>query len=360
MYRLIVFGFLVGTFGSVSGATQAAEPAPLATNAEVTAAIARLNNPATRLPALRQLIATGENEIYQAGGSVVFGYENAEKERIAKRAAKAAIDAADLKTVSAALDSPDEDLQWYGIEFCRITDPKGFPDHAVLIPKIKKLAVTGESNIRALAVEQLQQLSGFHDFLAQRATEETSLDVVLQLVRDGGDYESAMNDAAARLLDRKEESIRRDALDFIGFNSQRAPMLRVHFDRSIFGRVVRLSTSKSSAERACVANALGDRLFQADAPAEARATLLKLTTDPEADVRWRAINGLSAQRADPTVQAAIKRLLHDRSPEVVSFTILADGPVRHRAELEVLTNCADRQIAQWAREKLTQIGKAAP
>ncbi len=355
MYRMLIVCFLLGTTGAARAATESAELAPLATNAEVTAAIARLNDPATRLPALRQLIATGEEEIYQIPSSVYF-YDSAEKERIAKRAAKAAIDAADFKTVSTALDSPDLDLQWYGIAFCRITDPKEFPDYAVLIPKVKKLAVTGGATIRALAVEQLQQLPGFRDFLAQRAKEETNLEVIMRLVYGDG-YMSEMSDAAARLLDRKEEPIRRDALDFIGFNSHMAPLWQVHFNRPIFDRVVQLSTSKSSAERASVANAVGDPLFQADAPAEARATLLKLTTDPEADVRWRAIFGLKDQRAEPTVQAAIGKLLHDRSPEVIYFTILADGLARHRTDLEALKKCSDREIAEWAQEKLAQIAK---
>ena len=57
MYRLLVVGLLLGTVGGARAATEGAEPAPLATSAEVAAAIARLNDPGTRLPALRQLIA---------------------------------------------------------------------------------------------------------------------------------------------------------------------------------------------------------------------------------------------------------------------------------------------------------------
>jgi hypothetical protein len=357
---LALLGFLLGTVGSVHRAAHAAEPVPLATDAEVTAQIARLKDSATRLSALRQLIATGEEEIYQVG-SMIPGYPSPEAERIAKRAAKAAIDAADLKTVSSALDSPDLDLQWYGIAFCRITDPKEFPDFAVLIPKVKKLAATGGVTVRAIADEQLQQLPEFHDFLAQRAREETSLNVIMTLVyvSNGDGFESAMDDAARRLLARKEQSIRSDALGFIGFNSNDAPMYKVHFSRAVFDRVVQLSTSKSSAERADVADAMGDPMFQAIAPAASRTTLLKLTSDADAKVRVNAIFGLSTQRADPAVQAAIKRLLHDQSPEVVYFTILADGPARHRSELESLAKCADREISQFAREKLAQIAKSA-
>ena len=198
---LLIVGLLLGALQANGTTPGKAEPKPLATNAEVDAAIARLKNPAARLSALRQLIATGSIKLYQVG-SVIFCYGDATQDRLAERAAQAARDADDLPTVSAALDSLDWDLQLYGIWFSGITDPQRFPDRAVLIPKVKKLAVSGDAGIREQAVELLKQLPGFADFLAERAREETSLGVIMRIVygSNGAGYNSAMNEAALRLL----------------------------------------------------------------------------------------------------------------------------------------------------------------
>ena len=83
--------------------------------------------------------------------------------------------------------------------------------------------------------------------------------------------------------------------------------------------------------------------------------MLKLATDPEADVRRSAVYALEVQRAEPDVQAAIRKLLRDSSPAVVYSTILADGPTRHRRELESLVKCADAEIAGWAKDQIKSL-----
>ncbi len=46
MHRLLIVGILLGAFGGVRAVAEGAAPPPLATDAEVTVAIARLNDAA--------------------------------------------------------------------------------------------------------------------------------------------------------------------------------------------------------------------------------------------------------------------------------------------------------------------------
>jgi hypothetical protein len=147
--------------------------------------------------------------------------------------------------------------------------------------------------------------------------------------------------------------VREEALDFIGFNSQRAPMLQFPFGMDVFDRVIASIKAKSAKERSAAAYALTD-IRQLN-PDRSREAFLGLVNDPDADVRWRVAGGLVGQYERQDVKRAMAVLLKDRSPVVRYMTILALGPQNFVSELKRLSKGSDPQIANWAAEKLTQL-----
>ena len=79
--------------------------------------------------------------------------------------------------------------------------------------------------------------------------------------------------------------------------------------------------------------------------------------DPDENVRWRIPAGLADQLNRPDVKQALAMLVQDQSPLVSYFAILAAGPAHYIPELEAMAKGPDARMADWAAQKLKQIGE---
>jgi hypothetical protein len=295
------------------------------------------------------------------GSGIYGGTGDAKLDELRKRAAAAVLQCADIETVSQALDSPDRNLQFWGVGlFGGPESTERQPNPLVrLLPKLEKVAVEADANIRSLAVQRLRDYPEARGFLADRVELETSPDVLMHLMRDQTPLDQ-FNQLFVRrlhsLLNHPDESVRRDALVFVGFNSNRGPMWQFTFDATVLDRVVESTRSQSAEERFDAAYALTDiRRLDLD---RSREAFLRLAKDTSSDVRWRVGFGLSDQLDREDVKPVIAALLQDDDPGVRYMTVLAVGAEKHIKELQELAQCPNKQVANWAVEKLKQLGQS--
>jgi HEAT repeat protein len=200
-------------------------------------------------------------------------------------------------------------------------------------------------------------MPGTESFLAARETNETSAGVLMILIsrRHGGAeaYQQRFLALFLPLLTNPDESVRTEALMFIGANSNSAPMYHIPFGMDVFDRVIASAKAQSAGERFAAVFALVE-VRNLD-PDRARETFLNLVNDPDDDVRWRIAYGLADQLEREDVQKAIATLLQDKSPLVRYFTILVAGAAKHIPELEALSKGPNAEVADWAAQQLTQL-----
>jgi HEAT repeat protein len=314
--------------------------------------IDRLNNPAERLDMLRDLLRF-------SGGYQMTLFMGDMRDRsfheLLVKINKAVNEAFDPPTVRAALMDSDWLLRLAAVEHFG-KPPANAAEWEPLLPEMEKLAVQDDASIREAADRQLFQFPGTEAFLDGRLTNETSADVILDLLRDrnaGNDLNERFLALFVPLLSNADEKVRDDALIFVGFNSQRAPMLQFQFGMDVFDRVIVSTRAKSAKERAAAADALTD-IRQLDVD-RSREAFLRLVNDPDKDVRWRVAWGLNNQLERKDVQQAIEALLKDPSAEVRYMTILASSPQKYIPELEALAKCSDPWVTNAAAEKLIQL-----
>ncbi len=329
--------------------------------ATVTAYVSQLDQPETRLRAMQVLMHFASYELY-AGGS--FGYGgtgDAQFDALRKRAATAVHTCADPVTVGRSLDSPNRQLQSWGVaHFCGsgLTQPESPNPWLQLLPRLERVASQADAGIRSLAVERLRDYPDSRLFLINRTEAETSPEVLMRLMHDQVSRDEFNERFVARLcslLSHPEPDVRHDALLFVGFNSGRAAVWQFTFDARVFDLVLNSTRSPLAQERADAAYALTDiRDLDLD---RSRKAFLRLANDPSSEVRWRVASGLVGHLQREDVKSVIEALLQDDVTLVRYMTILAVGPENHAEELRVLRKCEDRQVAGWAAEKLEQLGE---
>ena len=317
----------------------------------------------TRMQAISDLIRfAGTTFLYNRGGSGVWGgSQDRAFDALQEKAADALNGYVDIETISRALDSPERHLQYWATvhfgssELSAEMQKLWLP----LLPKLEKLAVGADAGIRDIAVQRLGDFPQAREFLAKRVELETSPDILMRLMRptqEKAEFHQRFVGRLYSLLNRPDEKVRRDALLFIGFNGSRAPMWRFTYDKRIFDRVIELAHSESAEERSAAAYALTEiRVLDLDG---SRDAFLRLANDASKDVRWRVAFGLKEQLDRADVKPVIAALLQDKVPSVRYMTIVAVGPEKHvkeLKELEQLTQCCDRQVAERATAKLKQI-----
>ena len=320
--------------------------------------VERLNHDETRMALLSDLlIFAGNMALYQDGFSLIWGGSgDPEFDRLRRRAATAVYKYVNVDTIGKSLDSRQGHVLFWAVRsFPNDLEPAAQAPWVPLLPKLEKAAVEGDANIRDVADETLAVYPQEHDFLDKRVEAETSADVLMRLVRTQ-QVSATFERRLFKLLNHPDENVRRDALLFIGSNSNRATMWQFRFDSQIFDRVVQLTHTKSAAERGDAAFALTDiRKRNLDG---SRKAFLALVGDTSSDVRWRLASGLVDQLDRADVKPAIDKLLKDPVPLVRYMTICAVGAEKHRPELQQLTMCDDKQVAADAMGKLKQLDDA--
>jgi HEAT repeat protein len=309
-----------------------------------------LKDPENRLSMLRALLE------FSGGFGGMPGFSaRTPLEKLMAKAEQAVNEALDVPTVEKALADSDWLLRIKTVEHFG-NPPAQTSEWERLLPQMEKLAVDGDSAIRNAADDKLHWFPGTEQFLAERLTNETSADVILELLRDRN-VGSELNDRFlvlfVPLLSYPDEKVREDALWFVSFNSNRAPMLQFSFGMDVYDRVIASTQAKSAKERAAAASALTD-IRQLDAD-RSREAFLHLANDPDAAVRQQVAWGLAGQFEREDVKRAIAVLLKDKSPGVRFMTILAFGPQKCVPELEALSKGSDPLIADLAAQKLNQL-----
>ena len=322
-------------------------------DAVINTMIAELKDPDKRLSMIEVLLKLS------SGFGGIPGYTpNTPLEKLMNRANAAAQGAFDVPTVKRALTDSNWLLRIAAVDHFG-NPPAGADEWKPLLPQVEKLATDDNSDIRCVADGKLQGFPGTGKFLDERLTNETSPDVILELLRNlkaGKELSEHFLPLFTPLLNHPDEKVREDALMFVGSNSGRAPMLRFAFGMDVFNRVIIATRAKSTQERYAAAYALTD-IRRLD-PDRSREAFLRLADDPSEGVRWQAAFGLADQYDREDVKRAIAKLVNDPSPVVRFMTIIAVNPRKFVPQLQELTDCRDAQVAEWATDKLKQIGAA--
>jgi HEAT repeats len=306
------------------------------------------------------LIRFASLKLYQIPGSITIINEPG-IDTLQQQAADAVQKQITIETIGEALDSTDPKLQFWGVFFWR-GDPdlqnNGSDEWMSLLPKIEKVAVAGDRTARGMAIQRLQRFPEYHEFLSGRIDVETSPEILMRLVyrTEKAEFGRQLNPLLLKLLKDVNGEVRHGVLLFIGFNSNRAPIWQIDFDKSIFDATVELTTSESAKERAAAAYAL--REIRKLDMRRSRESFLQMAEDDSEDVRWRSAWGLTDQLEREDVQAVIADLLKDPSPLVGYMTILAVGPEKYLKELKALAKGTDPKVSAWASEKLKQLSQA--
>lgn len=341
---VLVFG--VGLFGQESH-----EQVSRQRLSELTAA---LKNDATRMSAVRELIEFAGDQLYMRG-SVRVGSGDPEKDRLMWEAGDILLEWVNVETISKALSDPNRHMQWWALTYFP-NDPETQETWAPLVPKLQQLATEGDANIRVLAVEKLRWYPQARDFLAWRIEEETSPQVLMRLMRPstgGVEYQRQLCGRLVELLRHDDPKVRAEALSFIAWNSNRAPMWQFPFGQAAFDRVVELTRSPLESERTAATFALQE-LYHV-APETARTTLLGLAGDPTEGVRWQVARGLAVEVDRADVRVALVRLLDDPAVSVRFQTILALGPEKHVERLREISRGGDPKYAERAAALLKRL-----
>ena len=366
MRSLLRFGLCVALIVPASASSEPEdERSGIRTRADVDAAIAQLESKETRLAALERLIPFASLRVFQAG-SLFSSSGDAEKDALIGSAAEAIAQHRDFETLSMAINSSNETLQYWALFRFPVPPFRTDDPWEHLLPRLRDLATSGSSQIRGSAQERLGCFGDQRAFLAECLKRETSASNRMRLLYhlDRSTYRQRMSSHVLYLLGHDEEAVRRSALLFVGSNSGRAPMWQFNFSGQAFARVLELSRSPSPEERGSAVFALSDLRTQyhlrKQYPDATRERMFELADDPCADVRWRVPLALRDELERPDVHAVLARLLQDESPMVRYFTILAMGPQKHVDALRELASGPDKKVAKYAAQKLNQLERKGP
>jgi hypothetical protein len=122
-----------------------------------------------------------------------------------------------------------------------------------LLPQIEKAASGKDSGLRQDAIGPLASFPGIGKFLEVRLSKEKSPFILMGLLHQkdlyGEGFDSRFLPRFLPLLSDRDESVRDEALDFIGCTSIWAEMLKINFGRDVLDKVIRATRSPSAKER---------------------------------------------------------------------------------------------------------------
>jgi hypothetical protein len=226
----------------------------ISSEADLAKLVAQLEQPSTRLSAISTLDQGVRLKLYRVG-SVYSLDRNATINALQNKAVEAVLKYTDFETVSQALDSPDRDLQFWGVRFWRKGAFKARDSQPnvwlSLIPRIKDLAAKDDTHIRLSALQALRGQDDTKSFLAERLKAETDSFNVLNLLEhyDKVELSKQFMPYLLRFLNAEDKEVRCQALFFIGSNHYSAPMWQVTFDKSVADRVLEMTKSADEEER---------------------------------------------------------------------------------------------------------------
>jgi HEAT repeat protein len=312
----------------------------------------KLSDQGRRLEMISSLL-NFSSDYFQQVGSVIFVLPDPALNDLKGRVREAANHAADVPTVSQALTNSDPALQkWAVQQFGNSLQPAS--DWLPLLPRIEAMASGEDRELRGAATKPLAHFPNAREFLHERFSVEKYPFCLMNMLHDqeiwGNDFDRKFVPRLSTLLDDPDETVRVDALDFIGCNKGWAGMFQVSFGQNIFDKVITLARSRSANERYMALFAL-DYVGETN-PEASRQALFRLATDVDENVRWRVGFCLADQQDRADVKKTLDALLHDKSPRVRLETVFALGWEKHPAELRELAKCPDADVAKSATDTL--------
>lgn len=323
----------------------------------VTQLTAQLVQPDRRIGALTALIRIAAKGPLHLGSVFGPGTGKPAFDDAAREAGLAVNRAVSPNLLAQALEHPDRDVRWWAVQHF---GSEQFPREVWVpfLPRVERIAAEDDANLRWLAAERLKWFPSSRSFLDERLEREPSPGVLMRLLLD---RRSAVNDSYRReflelfhpLLTNTNASIRIEALNFIQTDRGRAPMWQFPYDRRVFDRVVEMTKSALTNERAPAVAALAG--IQGVDRDTSRQVFLDRASDSVAAVRSAAGGGLAAQRNEPDAKAALEKLLNDPSPLVQWWIITYLGPDEFEEQLKTLAYGNDKQVARLAENSLKGI-----
>jgi len=354
------------------------------TEAELNAAIARLNDEKTQLDALEQLISFSSYRLFQVG-SVFFLADSREKDAWIEKAVKAVNRTRNFEVIRLCLNSEKRMLLLFGFWNTPNENFGTKEEWQTLVPRLRELAIGADAGWRYHAQKCLGRFAGQDEFLAKCLENETDLGNIMQLVQSrlpASEFDNQMNAYVLRFLADKDEKVRCEALGFISstWNPSQAEIYRVKFSGEIFARVLELSRSTSTKERAAAVYALegfGPLIREINWPSESekvhaihewrqqnaetvRKRMFELARDESEEVRRRVAFAVGNQKEREDVQTVLKKLLQDKSASVRYSTILMLGCKNYIKELKEIAAGSDKETAKYAAERLKAIEREKP
>ena len=343
--------------------------ADIRTPADLAAIIARLDDPQTRLAAIEQLRAFSQELpiIPNLGSST----GDPLRDEMIKTAYQALAQIATPQTVGMAIWSNNPTYQWWGLwrfpseyDAAHPYPPRPMPaapdaltpPWRALLPRVRQLALEGDGSVRGRAQEVLAGWPGQEEILARCLAQETELESIMRMLdhRRYGNLSVALDPYLRRMLSHADRDVRYDALVFLvsNGNPSRAPVWQIQIFEAAVDRVLELSHSTETRERAAAALALGDLRGQFATSDAVRTRLLTLADDAFPEVRWRAVNSLKKFVDRDDVQAVLRRRLTDEEPSVRRFALYALAPQATDAELHAIAAGPDAEMARFANRSL--------
>lgn len=358
------------------------------TEAELDAAIVRLNDTKTQLDALEQLISFSSHRLFQVG-SVFMMTGSREKDAWIEKAVKAVRRTRNFEVIRLCLNSEKRLLLLFGFWNTPNENFGTKEEWQTLVPRLRELAVGADAGRRYHAHRCLGRFAGQDEFLAKCLENETDLGNIMHLVESrlpASEFDNQMNAYVLRFLADKDEKVRCDALGMISstWNPSQAEMYRVKFSGEIFARVLELSRSTNIKERAAAVYALdgfGPLIREIDWPSQSekvhaihewrqqnaetvRKRMIELARDGAEEVRQGVAFALGNQKEREDVQPVLKKLLQDKSARVRYSTILAlSYPKDYKnyiKELKELAADPDKETANLAAGTLKAIEREKP
>jgi len=231
---------------------------PIFSQADLDVVVGKLKQPATKMEALTTLIRFAGMRLNMIGSVYLQYYDpsltsaqNQLMNNLGYQAVKVISENTNFDSISRALDSSDSDTQFWALRNLSGWGINPKEDWESLMPKIKRLAVEGDSRVREAVVEEVGWRSPFREFLKSRVDVETNPDVVLLILNEPfkEDRSQHMTPVLLRLLNSPDEEVRSQALMFIGSNYAVEPKLQVNFDPRVITKALESAKSKSTREK---------------------------------------------------------------------------------------------------------------
>jgi hypothetical protein len=226
---------------------------------ELTQVISQLDDPATKMPALKKLVRFASNNLYET--SMIHASNDPAQDELRRTAGRAVRAHKDMETIGAALQDEDRSLRLWGVMGFEILYGK----RAAWLPLLPRLmdvaAKDADAGIRFEAIRKLQYYDEARENLARLwgAKQEKNFNVVMMLSGFGSGSREKFYARAVELLSDPDEAVRSHWLIYTylnASNSATAPMWRIEPNPDLIKKLEDIQMNGLPKEQELAAKAL--------------------------------------------------------------------------------------------------------